>query len=101
VREFDGQRFELDYQPGESTTTMFGGNSNWRGAVWFLLNFLLIEALQKHHHFLSAFFSRRERAPAVLRVSTTGQDALRAAPACHCVPLALGDGSYAHSLVLP
>jgi hypothetical protein len=51
VLEFDGQRFELDYQPGESTSNMFGGNSNWRGPVWFPLNFLLIEALQKHHHF--------------------------------------------------
>jgi hypothetical protein len=33
VLEFDGQRFELDYQPGESISTMFGGNSNWRGPV--------------------------------------------------------------------
>ena len=56
VLEFDGQRFELDYQPGESTSTMFGGNSNWRGPVWFPLNFLLIEALQKHHHFLGDGF---------------------------------------------
>jgi hypothetical protein len=56
VLEFDGQRFVLDYQPGESSTSMFGGNSNWRGPVWFPLNFLLIEALQKHHHFLGAEF---------------------------------------------
>jgi hypothetical protein len=56
VLELDGQRFELDYQPGESTTTMFGGNSNWRGPVWFPLNFLLIEALQKHHHFFGDEF---------------------------------------------
>jgi hypothetical protein len=56
VLEFDGQHFELDYQPGESTSTMFGGNSNWRGPVWFPLNFLLIEALQKHHHFLGDGF---------------------------------------------
>jgi hypothetical protein len=56
VLEFDGQRFVLDYQPGESSTAMFGGNSNWRGPVWFPLNFLLIEALQKHHHFLGAEF---------------------------------------------
>ena len=47
----DGQRFVLDYEPGESTTPLFGGNSNWRGPVWFPINFLLIEALQKHHYF--------------------------------------------------
>jgi hypothetical protein len=56
VLELDGQRFVLDYQPGESSTAMFGGNSNWRGPVWFPLNFLLIEALQKHHHFHGAEF---------------------------------------------
>ena len=56
VLEFDGQRFELNYQPGESSTAMFGGNSNWRGPVWFPLNFLLIESLQKHHHFLGEDF---------------------------------------------
>jgi hypothetical protein len=52
VLRIDGQRFELDYAPGESTTAMFGGNSNWRGPVWLPLNFLLIEALQKHQYFL-------------------------------------------------
>ncbi len=56
VLELDGQRFVLDYQPGESTTAMFGGNSNWRGPVWFPLNFLLIESLQKHHYFLGDEF---------------------------------------------
>jgi hypothetical protein len=56
VLELDGRRFVLDYQPGESTTAMFGGNSNWRGPVWFPLNFLLIEALQKHHYFLGDEF---------------------------------------------
>jgi hypothetical protein len=56
VLELDGQRFVLDYQPGESTTAMFGGNSNWRGPVWLPLNFLLIEALQKHHHFFGDKF---------------------------------------------
>jgi hypothetical protein len=56
VLDLDGQCFVLDYQPGESTTAMFGGNSNWRGPVWFPLNFLLIEALQRHHHFLGDEF---------------------------------------------
>ena len=56
VLELDGQRFVLDYEPAESTTPLFGGNSNWRGPVWFPLNFLLIEALQKHHYFLGDDF---------------------------------------------
>ncbi len=56
VLEVDGQRFVLDYEPAESTTNLFGGNSNWRGPVWFPLNFLLIEALQKHHYFLGDGF---------------------------------------------
>ncbi|MFO1413122.1 MAG: glucosidase [Burkholderiales bacterium] len=48
VLEIDGERFTLDYAPAESTTPLFGGNSNWRGPVWFPINYLLIEALQKH-----------------------------------------------------
>jgi len=56
VLELDGQRFVVDYEPGESTTSLFGGNSNWRGPVWFPLNFLLIETLQKHHYFLGDEF---------------------------------------------
>jgi hypothetical protein len=56
VLDVDGMRFSLDYEPGESTSGMFGGNSNWRGPVWMPLNFLLIEALQKHHWFLGDDF---------------------------------------------
>ena len=56
VLDLDGERFVLDYEPAESTTPLFGGNSNWRGPVWFPLNFLLIEALQKHHYFLGDDF---------------------------------------------
>ncbi len=41
----------VDYEPAESRTGLFGGNSNWRGPVWFPINFLLIEALQKAHHY--------------------------------------------------
>jgi hypothetical protein len=47
----DGHEYVVDYEPGESTTNLFGGNSNWRGPVWFPLNFLLIEALQKFHFY--------------------------------------------------
>ncbi|MBI5364511.1 MAG: glucosidase, partial [Planctomycetes bacterium] len=46
-----GERHKVDYQPGESTTSLFGGNSNWRGPVWFPVNYLLIEALERYHHF--------------------------------------------------
>jgi hypothetical protein len=41
----------VQYDPGDSTTPMFGGNSNWRGPVWFPINYLLIEALERYHHF--------------------------------------------------
>jgi hypothetical protein len=43
--------YMVNYQPGESTTGDFGGNSNWRGPIWFPINFLLVEALQKYHRF--------------------------------------------------
>ncbi|MFO1322981.1 MAG: glucosidase [Burkholderiales bacterium] len=49
-------KFTLEYAPAESTNTLFGGNSNWRGPVWFPLNFLLIEALQKHDACLGETF---------------------------------------------
>jgi Mannosylglycerate hydrolase MGH1-like glycoside hydrolase domain len=49
--QLDGTQYSVDYEPGESTTNLFGGNSNWRGPVWFPLNFLLIEALQKFHFY--------------------------------------------------
>lgn len=46
----------VDYQPGESTTSMFGGNSNWRGPVWFPVNFMIIESLQRFHHYFGDDF---------------------------------------------
>ena len=51
VFEYGGQRHEVPYTPGESTTGMFGGNSNWRGPIWFPINYLLIEALERYHYF--------------------------------------------------
>ena len=47
----EGQEFRVDYVPGESNTGLFGGNSNWRGPIWFPVNYLLIEALERYHHF--------------------------------------------------
>jgi hypothetical protein len=53
----DGQEHRVDYEPAESHTGLFGGNSNWRGPVWFPVNFLLIESLQKFHHYLGNDFT--------------------------------------------
>lgn len=49
-------RLEVHYKPGESDTTIYGGNSNWRGPVWMPMNFLMIESLRKFHFFYSDDF---------------------------------------------
>ncbi len=51
VLRVNGDEHRVDYEPAESATGLFGGNSNWRGPVWFPVNYLLIESLQKYHHF--------------------------------------------------
>jgi hypothetical protein len=51
VLDVDGMQHRVEYEPGESSTGLFGGNSNWRGPIWFPVNYLLIESLQKFHHF--------------------------------------------------
>jgi hypothetical protein len=45
------ESFSISYEPAESTSSLFGGNSNWRGPVWFPTNYLIIESLQKFHHY--------------------------------------------------
>ncbi len=55
--QVEGVTFQVDYDPGESTTGLFGGNSNWRGPIWFPMNFLLIEALQRLHHYFGESFT--------------------------------------------
>jgi hypothetical protein len=47
----NGAEYRVEYVPGESNTGLFGGNSNWRGPIWFPVNYLLIEALERYHHF--------------------------------------------------
>jgi Glycosyl hydrolase family 63 C-terminal domain len=47
----NGDEYRVDYEPSESRSGLFGGNSNWRGPVWLPINYLLIEALERYHHF--------------------------------------------------
>jgi hypothetical protein len=48
----NGAEYRVRYEPAESSTGLFGGNSNWRGPIWFPVNYLLIESLQKFHYYL-------------------------------------------------
>ena len=52
-----GEDFRAEYEPAESRHRIFGGNSNWRGPVWFPLNYLLVEALRRYHHYYGASFT--------------------------------------------
>jgi hypothetical protein len=52
----NGTTYTVPYEPAESSSGLFGGNSNWRGPVWFPINYLLIEALQKFHHYFGEAF---------------------------------------------
>ncbi|MBC7882308.1 MAG: glucosidase [Anaerolineae bacterium] len=55
--DLEGQQYSVDYEPAESTTGLFGGNSNWRGPIWFPVNYLLIESLGKFHHYFGDSFT--------------------------------------------
>ena len=52
----DGQQYKVQYEPAESMSGLFGGNSNWRGPIWFPVNYLLVESLQKFHQYLGNDF---------------------------------------------
>jgi hypothetical protein len=54
--DINEQHYEVKYEPAESSTGLFGGNSNWRGPIWFPVNYLMIEALQKYHHYYGDAF---------------------------------------------
>jgi mannosylglycerate hydrolase MGH1-like protein len=56
ILNVNGGQHRVDYEPAESSTGLFGGNSNWRGPIWFPVNFLLIESLQKFHYYLGDDF---------------------------------------------
>jgi hypothetical protein len=57
VFRVNGVEHRVDYEPAESSTGLFGGNSNWRGPIWFPVNYLIIESLQKFHFYLGDDFT--------------------------------------------
>jgi hypothetical protein len=74
VLTIDGNDYRVGYEPAESQSAVFGGNSNWRGPVWFPINYLIVEALQKFHHFYGDSF-RIENPVGSGRMCTLGEAA--------------------------
>ncbi len=74
VFKTSGEEYRVKYVPGESDTALFGGNSNWRGPVWFPVNFLLVEALERYHYFYGDSF-KLEFPPGSGKVTTLAQAA--------------------------
>jgi hypothetical protein len=56
VLRIAGEEHRVSYVPGDADSGLFGGNSNWRGPVWFPVNYLLIESLERYHHFYGDTF---------------------------------------------
>jgi len=57
VIDVEGVQASVDYEPAESTTSMFGGNSNWRGPIWFPLNYLMVTVIERYHRFFGDDFT--------------------------------------------
>ncbi|HEX3347711.1 MAG TPA: glucosidase [Acetobacteraceae bacterium] len=57
VLERDGQRFTVSYMPAESTTGLFGGNSNWRGPIWMPVNFMMVDSLHQFYRYYGDDFT--------------------------------------------
>ena len=56
IKQVGETTYRVDYEPAESTTGLFGGNSNWSGPIWFPMNYLIIESLQKYHFYYGDSF---------------------------------------------
>ncbi|MDB6165639.1 MAG: glucosidase [Lacunisphaera sp.] len=113
VLQAGGQEYRVNYVPGESDSALFGGNSNWRGPVWFPTNFLLIEALERYHHFYGDTFqvefptgsgrmmnlkeAAHELAHRLIRLFVRGSDGQRA---CHGKPGAENEKVRLQNMVL-
>jgi hypothetical protein len=75
--EIEGYLASIDYEPGESTTGLFGGNSNWRGPVWFPVNYLFIESMLRWTRRSATIRRRARRARARLRLRDVAADLSR------------------------
>lgn len=77
--EFDAEGYQssIDYEPAESTTSMFGGNSNWRGPIWMPVNYLVVESLERYHRLSAMIWSWSTR-PA----QASGSPSARSSPTC-------------------
>jgi hypothetical protein len=106
--ELGGSTHRVDYEPSESRTGLFGGNSNWRGPVWFPVNYLVIESLQRLHHYYGESFKvecptgsgkwmtlwevAAELSRRLISLFTVGGDGRRPAHGFH--PMAQGDPHF-------
>jgi hypothetical protein len=77
VFHVNGDTHRVDYVPAESTSGLFGGNSNWRGPVWLPVNYLLIEALERYHHFYGTGLT--------VEVPTGSGNRITLREAAHCI----------------
>ena len=90
----DGHEYAVDYEPAESRSGMFGGNSNWRGPVWFPVNYLIIESLQRFHHYFGEDFQVEFPTGSGREMSLVGSRRGTLAPAVTSI---LRDASWAAS----